>query len=344
VSLYSGSWAFSERFYNRGFYLIGRQLAFAAAGVAMFIAAAFVRLETVRRFIPAAVVVTIALCALTFVPYVGVIKNGAARWIHIGPWSYQPSELVKLVLPLYLAHMFDKKRDKLNTLAGIAGPVLVTVTFFVIIYNQNNFSTALFVMLSALAVFYLAGIRASYFISAVFLLIPVSAFMVLTKEYRLRRLISFLWPDWEPLGAGYQVNASVLTIASGGFWGRGLGQGTRKISSVPEVANDFVFSAFAEENGFAGVAAFLLLWGLFLFRSYKAALACQDMWRRLIVFGLATTIAGQTLANLAVVSGSLPATGIPLPLFSAGGSSLATTLIMAGLIVNAAKTEEEQDV
>jgi cell division protein FtsW len=194
-----------------------------------------------------------------------------------------------------------------------------------------------FLAANALFVFFIAGVRLRYFFSAIVMLLPLSGLLILTKEHRLRRLISFINPEWEPQGAGYQVRASRFSIISGGFWGKGIGQGTRKIASVPEVHSDFIFSSFAEESGFLGVMLFGLLFAVFAVRGYRAALGNEETFPRLLGCGLMTMILSQTLVNIAVVSGVLPATGIPLPFFSAGGSSLATTLIMAGLIVNVSK-------
>jgi cell division protein FtsW len=217
---------------------------------------------------------------------------------------------------------------------------------------QNNFSTAVFIALNALAVFFLAGVRLRYFFAAVVMLLPLSSLLILTKEHRVRRLISFIRPEWEPQGAGYQVRSSLLTIASGGFWGKGIGQGTRKIASVPEIHSDFIFTAFSEESGFLGVLIFFIIFGLFAFQGYRGGLRNSSLYRRLLACGLVTMIVSQALLNIAVVSGSVPATGIPLPFFSAGGSSLATTLICTGFIVNVSRHGareklagmEEQDV
>jgi cell division protein FtsW len=319
-------------------YFISRQLILGGAGLVLFFIAARVNLEIVRKLIKPLIVCTVILCGLTFIPGIGVVRNGAARWIRFGPYTYQPSEMVKLVLPLYLAHIFDKKQDKLDSFgSGVLPPVLVTALFFVLIYLQNNFSTAVFIALNALAVFFLAGVRLRYFFAAVVMLLPLSSLLILTKEHRVRRLISFIRPEWEPQGAGYQVRSSLLTIISGGFWGKGIGQGTRKIASVPEIHSDFIFSAFAEESGFLGVLIFFIIFGLFAFHGYRGGLRNSSLYRRLLACGLVTMIVSQALFNIAVVSGSVPATGIPLPFFSAGGSSLASTLICTGLIVNVAR-------
>jgi cell division protein FtsW len=281
------------------------------------------------------------LCVLPFFPVIGVTKNGAARWFRIGHETFQPSELVKLVLPLYLAHIFDKKQELTNSLTkGILPPFSITVIFIVLIAMQNNFSTAAFIAVNAILIFYLAGVKRRYFLSGLFMFLPFALLLVLTKEYRFRRLISYLNPNWDPHGAGYQVRSSIMTIASGGFWGKGIGHGVRKMTSVPEIQSDFIFSAFSEEAGFLGIVLFFLLFGVFAARGYRAAMRADDTYRRLLAFGLVTMIISQTLANIAVVSGSIPATGIPLPFFSAGGSSLLTTLIGVGVIVNISRSRK----
>jgi cell division protein FtsW len=309
------------------------------AGVVLFFLSSIISLDFLRKLIKPLVLGCIILCVLTFVPGIGVNKNGAARWIGIGTWTFQPSELVKLVLPLYLAHLFDKKKDNIDVVSsGIIPPALITGVFFVLIFAQNNFSTAVFIALNALLIFFLAGIKFRYFFSALFMLLPTAAVLVLQKEHRIRRFLSFVQPEFEPLGASFQVNASILAINAGGFWGKGVGQGTWKISSVPEIHSDFIFSAFAEEAGFFGILLFCLLFGVFAFRGYAASMRNERPFNRLLGCGLVTMIISQVLLNIAVVSGSLPATGVPLPFFSAGGSSLAATLTMAGLIVNVSRT------
>ncbi|MDR1863656.1 MAG: putative lipid II flippase FtsW [Treponema sp.] len=338
VTLYSSSFAFAERFFGNGFYFISRQIVLAGAGLVLFFIASHVRLELIRKCVKPLVIVSIILCVLTFVPGIGVNKNGAPRWIRIASYTYQPSELVKLTLPLYLAHIFDKKGEEIDRFSkGILPPVVITALFFILIYLQNNFSTAVFLAANALFMFFIAGVKLQYFFSAIVMLLPLSSLLILTREHRLRRLISFINPQWEPQGAGYQVQSSLLSIISGGFWGKGIGQGTRKIASVPEVHSDFIFSAFAEESGFFGVLLFCLLFAVFAARGFRAALGNEKLFFRFLGCGLVTMIISQTLVNIAVVSGALPATGIPLPFFSAGGSSLATTLVMAGLIVNVSK-------
>ncbi|MDR1419364.1 MAG: putative lipid II flippase FtsW [Treponema sp.] len=344
VTLYSSSYAMAERFFSDGLYFFSRQALLGAAGLLLFFIASRVRLERVRALVRPLLLGGAVLCVLTFVPGIGVTRNGASRWIHLGSWTYQPSELVKLVLPLYLAHIFDRKQNEMESFAAsVLPPVLVTALFFVLIYLQNNFSTAVFIAVNALVIFFLAGVKLRYFFAAVVMLLPLSSLLILTREHRLRRLISFLWPGWEPQGAGFQVRASLLTIGSGGFWGKGIGQGTRKIASVPEVHSDFIFSSFAEESGFLGVLFFFAIFGIFAVLGYRAAERSESVFTRLLASGLVTVILSQALLNVAVAAGVLPATGVPLPFFSAGGSSLATTLLVSGLIVNVARRNRKRE-
>ncbi|MDR0465547.1 MAG: putative lipid II flippase FtsW [Treponema sp.] len=338
VTLYSASYSFAARFFNDGNYFILRQAVFGAAGLAAFFVFSRINLDLIRKFIMPFVILAAFLCCLTMVPGIGVERYGASRWIELGSMSYQPSEMVKFVLPIYLAHILDKKSDNLsNFYTGILPPVLVTGVFFGLIYIQNNFSTAVFIIFNAMIIFFLAGMRYRYFLAAIVMIIPVSALLVFTKEHRVRRLVSFIKPEWDPLGAGFQVNASRDAIVSGGFWGKGLGEGTRKIASIPEIQSDFIFSAYVEETGFIGILLFFALFSLFAFLGYRAALKSETVFGRLLAAGLTTMIVSQALLNTAVVSGALPVTGIPLPFFSAGGSSLLTTLICAGLIANVAR-------
>ena len=338
VTLYSASFSFAQRFKSDGNYFIMRQMVFGAVGFVFFLILSRISLELVRKFIMPLMFLSAALCALTFIPDIGIERYGASRWIEVASMSYQPSEMVKFVLPIYLAHILDKKQDNLSDFySGILPPVLITGFFFALICFQNNFSTAVFIIFNVMIIFFFAGIRYRYFIAAAAMIIPVSALLVFTREHRVWRLVSFLKPEWDPLGAGFQVNASQNAIISSGFWGKGIGEGTRKLASIPEVHSDFIFSAYVEETGYIGIILFFSLFAAFAVLGYKAALRSDTVFGRLLAAGLTTMIVTQALLNTAVVCGALPVTGIPLPFFSAGGSSLLTTLICSGLIANVAR-------
>ena len=192
--------------------------------------------------------------------------------------------------------------------------------------------------------FYIAGVKTKWFLLLCVLCIPFVFLMVLTKEYRVARVISFFYPDRDPLGAGYQVNAALDALREGGFWGRGLGNGIKKISSIPMVQSDFIFAVWSEEMGFFGVFAYFVLLLVFSVRGYMVSLACTDRFRSLLGFGCTSIIFLQSLINCGVVVRLFPATGIPLPFFSSGGSSLLITLCLCGLIINVSRWKMEGEI
>ncbi|MDR0512879.1 MAG: FtsW/RodA/SpoVE family cell cycle protein, partial [Treponema sp.] len=298
ITLYSASYAFSQRFMGDGLFLVSRQAVLGIFGLILFFLAAIVNLENSRKFVKPLVLGCIILCILTFVPGIGVMKNGAARWIGIGSWTYQPSELVKLALPFYLAHFFDKKKESLDILfRGVIPPALIVGVFFVLIYLQNNFSTAAFLAVNALFMFFIAGVKAKYFAGALFMFLPIAALLVLQREHRIRRFLSYIQPEFEPLGAGFQVNASINSISSGGFWGRGIGQ---SVPAVPEIHSDFIFSSFAAEKGFLGILFFFFLFSAFAIRGYMASIRNESTFNRLLGCGLVTMIISQVMLYIAV--------------------------------------------
>jgi len=343
VTLYSSSYAFAQRRFGDGLYFMSQQLLPGLVGIGLFFLVSIINLELVRKIIKPLVLISFILCILTFIPGIRVTKNGSARWIGIGGRTFQPSEFVKFVLPLYLSHLFDKKKENIDSLPrGILPPVVISGLFIILILLQNDLSTAIFLACNALFMFFIAGIKYRYIISAFVMFVPLIFFRIFKDEYKLKRFISFVNPNFEPLGANYQVANSISAISSGGFWGKGLGQGTDKIAGIPEIQSDFVFSAFAEEAGFLGVLLVCFLFAVFAVRGYMASMRNEKSFNRLLGAGLVTMIVSQVLMNIAVVAGALPATGIPLPFFSAGGSSLAMTMVMAGFIVNVSRHSKEK--
>ncbi len=213
-------------------------------------------------------------------------------------------------------------------------PLVITSLGALLIFLQNDFSSAVILVLVAAALFWAAEVPVRFFAALGTILLPLTALSVLTSDFRLRRIIGFLYPGYELPALGYQVNGSLRAIRAGGFWGKGLGLGTLKLTSIPEVQSDFVFSAFAEEAGFLGVLAFLGLWGFFLWRGYRTAFRNEDRFRSYLAFGLSTSLGIQVLVNIAVAAGALPATGIALPFYSAGGSSFLEAAAACGLLYN----------
>lgn len=345
TTLFSGSISYGQRIFDDPMYFVKRQAVHLSIGLVSMFILSVINLQFIRSQLPKLVVITFILLLLPFVPGIGVTKNGASRWIGFGSFTFQPSELVKMTLMLFLANLFSKKHDRLNEPAvSIYPAALLTLVLIMIVYLQNDFSTALYLIVCALCVFYVAGVGVSWFLRLGLLVIPLVSLMILTKEYRVERLLSFIDPERDPLGAGYQVNAALEALREGGLWGRGLGNGIRKVSSIPEVQSDFIFAVWAEETGFVGVIFFFLIIAFFLYRAYRISLLSADRFKSLLAFGCATLILFQIIMNVGVVVRFFPATGIPLPFFSSGGSSLLITLSLCGLIINVSRCGPEGEI
>ncbi len=333
--LFSASYFYGELRFQDPLYFLKRQFVKAAVGAVLAFFLARIPMETIRRCIPTLLLISFILTGLTFVPGIGKEIMGARRWIFIGGMSFQPSELAKVAVILYLAYIFSKKEERIDDFFNaVFPPLLVVFAFITLIYFQNDFSTAFFLFLLALAMFFIARIRVIYFILLGAVGIPLAIVVILTKEHRVRRILAFLNPDMDPIGAGFQVNAAQDALINGGIWGVGLGEGIKKLGGLPEAHSDFVFAVLGEEMGFIGVVFIVALFTAFSYRGYSIALKSEDRFGYYLAFGITTAILFQALLNIAVVSGIVPATGIPLPFFSSGGSSIVITLLMCGLLLN----------
>lgn len=333
--LYSGSMHYAERFFGNPSYFVIRQFRNLLAGSVGLIFFAFFGFDRLRKLLPYFLIGGVILLLLPFIPGLASPRNGANRWIAVKGFSLQPSEFIKLFLVLFLANFFDKKTEQLDApLVAILPPFFVTAVFVLLIYLENDFSSAVFLILIFMIMFFAAGGPLLWFLKGLIVIIPCAVLMVATSTYRMKRVLSFISPDRDPLDTGYQINAALEALASGGLHGAGLGNGVHKISSVPEIYSDFIFVAWAEETGFIGVCIYLILLLAFTAAAYGIAFSCKNRFGCYLAFGAASAIILQSFLNLAVVVRLLPATGIPLPFFSFGGSSLITTLCLCGLILN----------
>jgi cell division protein FtsW len=275
------------------------------------------------------------LLLLTFIPGISEKIMGARRWIFLFGFSFQPAEMVKATIVLYLANILSKKEHNINDpLNSLLPPLIIVALFVSLILLQNDYSTAFFILFVSLLLFYIARVRLGYFLLLAALFIPLSLILLFTKEHRVLRLISYLDPERDPAGIGFQMIQSKLALIKGGVWGEGLGLGVKKLGPLPEAHSDYVFAVLGEETGFIGLLFIVLLFVLFAFRGYLIAYRTEDSYQYYLAFGVTTMIFFQALLNMAMVVGLLPTAGVPLPFFSAGGSSILATLFMVGLLVN----------
>ena len=343
VTLYSLNGASAVRMLKGDMAFWSYQLIVMLVSVVALIVMSIINLDYVRKCLPLIVAVTLILCVLTIIPGIGIEKKGARRWFGIRKvFEFQPSEMVKLVIVLFLSKLFAKKYNRLDELSVSVIPAIIMTSFFILlIYLQRDFSTAIIIMLVALVLFFFSGIKKRWFLILFCFILPTVVLVVFTEPYRVRRIISFLNPALDPYGANYQLNAAKRAIASGGFWGKGFG-GIIKGPAIPEVLSDFIFAGWAVEMGFFGVLLYFVILIWFSIRGYIIAFRCTDRFRSFVALGAVTAILFQSVMNCGVVCGFLPSTGIPLPFFSSGGSSLLVSMSLRGLIINVSRMNTSQ--
>lgn len=331
-------------FGNDSYYLVRRQIECSLAGLVLFFIFAFIDLNLLKKSIFYIVLITLILCVLTFIPGISIEKNGARRWIRLPfKFSFQPSELVKLTVVLYLAHYFDKQNEKEVKDRDVLPCVCVFLLFVGLVLLEKDFSTSFFITVIGILIFIVSGSKIIWIIPFLILVSPVIFIAISSEQYRLDRLIGFIHPEQGAESFNFQVNAAKSAISAGGFWGCGIGRGLSKLNSIPEVQADYIFAGWTEAMGFFGVIGYLLMLCLFAWRGYRTALKCPSRFASYGSFGCVSIIFIQSIINCMVVCGLLPSTGIPLPFFSVGGSSIIVTLAMCGFILNASRCEEAEE-
>jgi len=275
---------------------------------------------------------TLLLSSLVFLPHIGLETSGAKRWISIGSFSFQPTEFLKISLPLYLAvWLTKKKRDKA---ADFFGFLLILLPVVLILCLQPDYSTLLLLLFMAFLVYFLSGTPLSHIIAMAALGISFCLIFMVIAPYRMRRIMIFLHPHMDPMDAGFQKQQSLIAIGSGGIWGKGLGLSTQKFGFVPNVISDSIFPVFCEEAGFIGGGIVVLLFLLFLIRVIMLAKRKKDHSNRALISALGAGIVAQAFLNMSALIGLLPLTGVPLPFISYGGTHLLVELGIIGLIFN----------
>ncbi|MBR4321000.1 FtsW/RodA/SpoVE family cell cycle protein [Treponema sp.] len=339
-TLYVCSGNYGMRAFNDDLYFVKRQMISSCLGFMLFIIFATFKLETIKRFLPLMVVIALVLSIMTFIPGIGIERNGARRWIRLGFTTFQPSEMVKFVIVLYLANYFEKQSKITDAFDKTVFPaVLVSFVLVASIAMQSDLSTSVFVAALAILLFIVSGAKIFWLLPVMSILIPLSVLFVFLEPYRLNRIIGFLDQDSYLQTLNYQTYAARRAISAGGFWGQGLGSGLSRINSIPEIQSDYIFAGWAESMGYFGVLIYFAILILFAWRGLHCAMTTKSRFAAIASFGFIVSIVAQSVMNVAVVGGVIPTTGIPLPFFSSGGSSILFTLATCGFLVNASRNE-----
>ena len=339
-TLYVCSGNYGMRAFNDDLYFVKRQMISSCLGFMLFIIFATFKLETIKRFLPLMVVIALVLSIMTFIPGIGIERNGARRWIRLGFTTFQPSEMVKFVIVLYLANYFEKQAKITDAFDKTVFPaVLVSFVLVASIAMQSDLSTSVFVAALAILLFIVSGAKIFWLLPVMSILIPLSVLFVFLEPYRLNRIIGFLDQGSYLQTLNYQTYAARRAISAGGFWGQGLGSGLSRINSIPEIQSDYIFAGWAESMGYFGVLIYFAILILFAWRGLHCAMTTKSRFAAIASFGFIVSIVAQSVMNVAVVGGVIPTTGIPLPFFSSGGSSILFTLATCGFLVNASRNE-----
>ncbi|WP_199298345.1 FtsW/RodA/SpoVE family cell cycle protein [Trichocoleus sp. FACHB-40] len=342
VVLFSASYPSGDAEYGDGLYYFKRQIISVMLGLLVFNVVVNFPLRHLLGIANWCVILLLGVIFVTLIPGVGTTTNGATRWIALGPFPLQPSELIKPFLVLQSARIFGNW-DRLTWRVRLTWLFIFCCVLLGIILQPNLSTTALCGMtlwLIALA----AGLPFSYLGGTALGGLLLATISISVKEYQRRRVMSFLNPWADPMQDGYQLVQSLLAVGSGGTWGSGFGLSQQKLFYLPIQYTDFIFAVYAEEFGFAGSLLLIVLLMAYATLALMVAMRAKTPIHRLVAIGTMVLMVGQSLLNIGVATGVLPTTGLPLPLFSYGGNSMIASLMAAGLLIRVARESSEAEV
>jgi cell division protein FtsW len=334
VMVLSASGVVSERSFGDAHFFFRKQALFIGAGMVLIWILIRVDLQIFFRTAYLWVALGVICLGLTLTG-LGVEANGATRWLDLGGYSFQPLELAKVALVFYLASFFSRKQEMVKTFSvGFLPPVVVTGLFCMLLVRQPDFGGAVFMVGLLFLISLVGGTRLIYLVSSGVLAGGLGAYLVLHSPYRAQRFFAYLDPFKDMYGSGYQLVQSLYALGSGGWWGLGLGSGRQKLFYLPDAHNDFILAVIGEELGFMGISVIFLCLGIILWRSFNIAARQTELIERFTGLGMALILGIGALLNAAVVLGSIPPKGVPMPFVSYGGSNLLVSFFCVGVLLN----------
>lgn len=335
IFIYSSSSIFALETCSNPAFFVKKQLIGLIIGLIGMFTVILVPLDLIKKLAPLFFLFTIFLTYLTLVPHIGMTINGSSRWLNLGGFSFQPSELLKVACILYLATYIGKKRFLLQSFSyGFLPFICLIGVAIAALLKQPDFGQAVTISVTSLILFFVAQGSARHLLYTGLVALAGASCLVYLKAYRMRRILVFLNPWADPQGSGYQIIQSLVAIGSGGIWGVGITQSKQKFFYLPMQHTDFIFSVIAEETGFVGVVILISLYLLLLIFGIKIAKQLKDQFSSLVTLGLVFLINLQAAMNIFVASGLAPTKGIGLPFISYGNSSLICNLLLVGVVIN----------
>jgi len=338
VMVYSSSSIMAAKRYGDGFYFLKRQAIYALGGFAAMAVLMRIDYQRWRRLAVPLFLLSALLLVVVLVPGIGSHAGGASRWIRMAGFSIQPSELVKLALVVYMAHSLARKKDKLQSYRfGFFPYMVVLAVLLFLLLLQPDLGSALTLAIIAMIMLVVAGTRLSYLLSVIIPALPFLYFTIMGVDYRRKRILAFLNPWEDPTDTGFQIIQSWIAFGTGGVFGNGLGEGKQKLFYLPEAHTDFIFSVLGEELGFVGVLVVTAMFLFLVLRGIRASLGAPDEFGCFLACGVTILLGIEAFVNIAVVLGMLPTKGLALPFLSFGGTSLMTTLMAVGILLNVSR-------
>lgn len=334
LMVYSASFYQAELTYSNKFFFMKKQIIGAFIGLAGMIAMYFVNYEKLKKLKWVSIVLSAVLLILVFIPHIGVRVYGAKRWINLGFFTLQPSEIAKFGFVLFAASSLAKANREVKSFKGILPTILAGSLMCLLIIMEPNMSITICVGVTMISMLFVGGASLKHFLLMlipIVLLVPV---LIIIEPYRLRRLIAFLDPFASAGSEGFQLVQSLYGISSGGLFGVGLFNSRQKYLFLPFSESDFIFSIIAEEFGLVGCFVIMAIFLVIVIRGMKISLNAPTRFGTYLASGIVSVIAVQMLVNIAVVSGSIPPTGVPLPFISAGSTSLVVFMSAIGILLN----------
>lgn len=339
LMVYSTSSVFALEKFGDPNYFLKRHVVFLLIGLLFMFALMKINYVYLRKVVYPAYIFGLAMLVLVLVPGVGKEVSGARRWLELGSWTFQPSEIAKFILVLYLAHSLTKKRDKVDSfVVGFLSHLLFAGIYIFLVLLEPDFGMSVAMAIMLVGMLFIGEVKLKFLVPLGVSSVFVLALAVITEGYRMKRVVAFLDPWKDPLGSGYQAIQSFVALGMGGFTGVGLGESTQKLFFLPQAHTDFIFSIIGEELGFIGVLIVIIGFAFLLVRSLRVSLRAKDLFGCYLVFGCILLIIFQAGINMAVAVGLFPTKGLTLPFISYGGTSLVTNLAAMGLILSVSKS------
>lgn len=341
VMVYSSTALMSMRENGSGFNFLWKHLFTVCIGTAVMLSLSKIDYRKYRTWVYVLLGLSTVLLILVFVPGIGISANGARRWLRLWPTTFQPSELVKVVMVIFLADYMDKNLDRMRDFRyGIAIPLGVMLFFQVIIIRQPDFGAVMSLGILTFALLILGGARLTHIGSLALLALPAVYMLIMTSSYRSKRLLCFLDPWKDAQGCGFQLIQSFIAFGNGSLWGLGLGGSKQKLYFLPEAHTDFIFSMIGEELGLVGAMLVIAVFIWLFVKGFQVSVRTSDPFSYFLTLGLTMLIGVQAVINIAVSTGLMPTKGLPLPFISYGGSALLINMSAAGILMNIAKNQD----